>query len=62
MIKVEGYKAFNGTMKVTPKCKSVVPFELKGNWLYKPDTDCWYGCGKSFISEICEVVEDLSDV
>ena len=60
MIKVEGYKAFRGVMKITPKTEAVKPFELESDWLYKPDTDCWYGDGRSFCASICEVVEDLT--
>ncbi|MBQ6945389.1 MAG: hypothetical protein IJN43_13840 [Ruminococcus sp.] len=58
MIKVEGYKAFEGVLRITPKCVNVEPFELEGQFLYKPDTGCWYGKGSSFPEEICEVVED----
>lgn len=60
MIKVEGYKAFKGTMKITPKNADFKPFELESDWLYKPDTDCWYGNGRSFCASICEVVEDFT--
>ena len=59
MIKVEGYKAFKGVMKITPKISKVKPFELEGDWLYKPDTDCWYGKGSSFSNDICEIVRDF---
>ena len=55
MIKVEGYRAFRGTMRISPK-SGAAPFELTGDWLYKPDTHCWYGQGRSFGEEICEVV------
>lgn len=58
MIEVEGYRAFRGVMKITPKCESVSPFELEGDWLFKPDFRCWYGCGKSFSEEICEIVKE----
>lgn len=58
MIRVEGYKAFRGVMRVTPKPKEFEPFELSGDWLYKPDTGCWYGHGRSFHADICTVVED----
>ena len=58
MIKVEGYKAFKGVMRIIPKGGNFEPFELKGDWLYKPDTNCWYGKGTSFPEEICEIVED----
>lgn len=58
MIKVEGYKAFHGVMRITPKCDGVKPFELSGDWLYKPD-GYWYGCGRSFAESICEVVKEV---
>jgi hypothetical protein len=29
------------------------------DWLYKPDTDCWYGKGSSFSNDICEIVRDF---
>jgi hypothetical protein len=57
MIKVEGYKAFRGTLRVTPK-NEVPPFEITTDWLYKPDAKCWYGDGRSFPAEICEVVTE----
>jgi hypothetical protein len=56
VIKCEGYRAFRGTMKITPKAK-VPSFELTGDWLYKPDTRCWYGKGSSFHEDICRIVE-----
>ncbi len=59
MIKVEGYKAFHGTMRITPKSAMIAPFELTCDWLYKPDTGCWYGKGQSFGADICEVVEEV---
>ena len=59
MIRVEGYKAFRGTMRITPVASSgMASFELTGDWLYKPDTGCWYGCGRSFPEEICVVKEE----
>ena len=57
MIKVEGYMAFEGVLRVKPKSKAI-PYELTGQFLYKPDTNCWYGKGGSFPAEICEVIED----
>lgn len=61
MITVEGYKAFRGSMKITPKCAAVPPFTVTGDWLYKPDTGCWYCSGRSFGADICEVVGDLTE-
>lgn len=58
MIIVEKHKAFRGTMIITPKNDKLEPFSLQGDWMYRPDTDCWYGCGRSFPAEVCEIVED----
>ena len=58
MIKVDGYKAFRGVMKITPKCEGVPPFELEGDWLFKPEFKCWYGKGQSFPEEICEIIKE----
>ena len=57
MICVEGYKAFRGKMKVTPGNPAYPPFELEGEWLYKPDTDCWYCKGRSFPAFTCEPLD-----
>ena len=51
MIMVEGYKAFRGTMAIGDFVS------ITGDWLYKPDTDCWYCKGKSYPAEFCEVLE-----
>lgn len=59
MIRVEGYKAFHGDMKIVPKNVLYRPFYIVDkDWLYRPDTDCWYGDGSSFPAEICEPVEN----
>ena len=41
MLKCEGYKMFKGTVTVVP-VNGRPPFKVKGTWLYKPDTECWY--------------------
>jgi hypothetical protein len=58
MIRVEGYLAFRGVMRIVPNTDKVAPFELEGDWLYKPETGCWYGCGRSFSASICEIVDE----
>ena len=58
MIQVEGYRAFRGRLRVRPKDPRIEPFEPAGEFLYKPDTNCWYGCGRSFDGSICEVIEE----
>lgn len=56
MIKVEGYKAFHGSMRID----WLNTFELIENkdWLYKPDTLCWYGAGRSFPADVCTPIEE----
>ena len=61
MITVEGYKAFRGLMQITPKSAVFPPFTVAGDWLYKPDSDCWYCNGRSFAADICKVVVDLTE-
>lgn len=58
MLKLEGYKMFKGVMRITPKSESVKPFEIESTWLYRPDTEYWYGDGRSFHKSICEVVRE----
>lgn len=55
-ISVEGFKAFRGTMRITPKA-AVPAYDLHGDWLYKPETKCWYGKGSSFPEDICTIME-----
>ncbi len=57
IITVEGYKAFRGKLKVSPKIEKVKPFLVEGDFIYKPDTGCWYGRGCSYAADICEIVE-----
>ena len=60
MIKVEGYKAFHGDMKIIPTEQAIFRepwFICDKDWLYKPETDCWYGDGRSISAKICEPVE-----
>ena len=66
IICVEGYKAFRGVMKVTPGNPAYEPYLLSGDWLYKPDVDCWYSHGRSFPARTCSIVstvkmEDLAN-
>lgn len=60
MICVEGYKAFHGTMRITPKNPKIEPFDKTCDWLYKPEHKCWYGGGLSYSEEICKVVKEIS--
>lgn len=57
MIAVEGFKAFSGEMLITPRNPNFKPFTVKANWLYKPDTGCWYGKGSSYMEAVCTPME-----
>lgn len=58
MIEVEGFKAFRGAMRITPRISTMNPFEVYGDWLYMPDYDCWYANGDSYTASLCEVLEE----
>ena len=62
VISVEGYKAFRGVMAITVRefrfpviggTRQLV----KGDWLYRPDTGCWYCKGLSYPASICTIWE-----
>lgn len=66
MLKCEGYKMFKGIMRITPinapnSPRHFDPWEEEGVWLYKPEYDCWYGNGSSYVAKICTVVKDYTD-
>jgi hypothetical protein len=52
MLECEGYKMLKGIGYVKPKSAKIIPFQVYGTWLYKPDTKCWYCDGHSFSEEI----------
>lgn len=59
IICVEGYKAFHGDMRIVPLNFLYPAFYVcDKDWLYKPDTKCWYGDGRSFPAEVCEIVDN----
>jgi hypothetical protein len=45
MIVVEGYKAFRGVLIVWQRVNGMLcnHKRIHGEWLYKPETGCWYG-------------------
>ena len=55
MICVEGYKAFRGTMY-----HKMLDKKITGEWLYKPDTDCWYCNGSSYPNVVLKIIDDLT--
>ena len=56
LIRVEGYSAFAGWMLIRWVGRS--PERIYGDWLYKPETGCWYCRGHSYPAEICQILEE----
>ncbi len=54
IICVQGYKAFTGVMRVFGPDKPAE--EIYGEWLYRPDTDCWYCKEQTYPAEYCAIV------
>lgn len=52
MLKSEGYMMFRGKATIVPKNKIFKEYELEGDWLYKPEHNCWYVGGSSYPAEI----------
>lgn len=61
MLKCEGFKMFKGTARIVPTNTDFPPYELEGTFLYRPDYDCWYGCGSSFPACIFTIAEDKTE-
>ena len=57
IIRVDGYMAFRGRMKITPVADGEDSYERAGDWLYNPETECWYCGAGSYPKSICTVVE-----
>ena len=60
MLKSEGYMMFRGSATVTPV--NGEPFEFSGDWLYKPEWDCWYVKGHSIPAKIVSNIREEKDV
>lgn len=54
MIRVEGFKAFRGLMVIYKVGEDLY---IRGDWLYRPDTDCWYCDGSSYPACACVIEE-----
>ena len=60
MLKCEGYMMFRGKATIQPVSKSRKSYVEEGDWLYKPEHDCWYVNGSSYPAEIVEdIVEEV---
>ena len=54
VISVNGYRAFTGVLRIIHKDKPNE--EIFADWLYRPDTNCWYCQDASFPAEQCVIV------
>ena len=61
MLTSEGYKMFRGTGAIH-NAKTGKEIELQcGDWLYKPEYDCWYVNGHSYPAECVKVLTDETE-
>ena len=56
MLQSEGYKMFRGTGTIHNVKTGKVIEAQEGDWLYKPEYDCWYVNGHSYPAECVTVV------
>lgn len=52
IIRSEGYAMFHGIMRII-RPSAPRPFDIMGDWLFRPDTECWYCNGASYPQQIC---------
>ena len=63
MLKSEGYMMFRGTARVVPVSDKFPAKDITGDWLYKPEWDCWYVNGRSYPASIVQDIrEEESDL
>ena len=61
MLQSEGYKMFRGIGTIH-NAKTGKEIELQcGEWLYKPEYDCWYVNGHSYPAECVTVLTDETE-
>ena len=57
MLECEGYKMLKGSARIVPTT-NMEPFTMTGTWLYKPEADCWYVNGRSFMAQIVKDIQE----
>lgn len=60
MLRCEGYRMFRGSATIVPK-NGKDPYEVFGDWLYKPEWKCWYCAGSSYPEEIVWNILDYQE-
>lgn len=61
MLQSEGYKMFRGTGLIRNAKTGQIVETQDGDWLYKPEYDCWYVNGSSYPAECVTVVTDETE-
>ena len=56
MLKCEGYMMFRGTATIAPA--NGKPYDVTGDWLYKPEYGCWYCNGHSYPESIIDNIRE----
>lgn len=62
MLTSEGYKMFRGTGEIHNAQTGKTVRTERGDWLYKPEYDCWYVNGSSYPAECVEVFYDATEL
>ena len=60
MLECEGYKMFKGSAFIRPTTVNFTPFQESGTFLYKPEFNCWYVNGHSYMADVVEDIQDDS--
>lgn len=61
MLQSEGYKMFRGTGTIHNAKTGEYIESQHGDWLYKPEYNCWYVNGSSYPAECVNVLYDKTE-
>lgn len=62
MLTSEGYKMFRGTGEIHNAQTGKTVRTERGDWLYKPEYDCWYVNGSSYPAECVTIYHDETEL
>ena len=62
MLTCEGYKMFRGTGEIHNAQTGKTVRTERGDWLYKPEYDCWYVNGSSYPAQCVGALHDEMEV
>ena len=61
MLTSEGYRMFRGVGEIHNAKTGEYVDAQHGDWLYKPEYDCWYVNGRSYPAECVLILHDETD-